>query len=80
MDEDRYEFAPRLTAALKEAERFLEYFAGETGGTFVGPGTPQSCLATVREAIAASEVTAEQLEEYGDGLLRQAARMSKSVG
>ncbi|HRH14636.1 MAG TPA: hypothetical protein PK225_09780 [Azonexus sp.] len=38
--------------ALREAERFMAYFAGETGNTFYGPGTPQSCLATIRAALS----------------------------
>ncbi|WP_441235615.1 hypothetical protein [Bradyrhizobium sp. 930_D9_N1_4] len=41
-----------LVPALKEAERFMAYFAGETGGTFVGPGTPQSCLEQIRASLA----------------------------
>jgi len=40
-----------LAAALKEAQRFISYFAGETGGTFVGPGTPQSCLEQIVTAL-----------------------------
>ena len=40
--------------ALREAERFMAYFAGETGGSFVGPGTPKSCLEQIREALAVS--------------------------
>jgi hypothetical protein len=38
--------------ALVEAERFMSYFANETDGVFVGPGTPTGCLAKIREAIA----------------------------
>lgn len=41
----------QMRAALEEAERFMAYFAGETGGSFVGPGTPQSCLAQIRAAL-----------------------------
>jgi hypothetical protein len=41
------------TAALREAERFMAFFAGETDNHFTGPGTPQTCLATIREALAA---------------------------
>lgn len=37
--------------ALREAERFLAYFAGETGNTFVGSGTPKTCLELIRNAI-----------------------------
>jgi hypothetical protein len=44
----------RLHETLKEAERFMTYFAGETGGTFVGPGTPQSCLQQIRATLAHS--------------------------
>lgn len=46
------EIIRELRPALVEAERFMAYFAGETGGTFVGPGTPQSCLAQIRAALA----------------------------
>lgn len=41
-----------MLAALKDAKRFIEYFAGETNNTFVGEGTPKTCLAGVRAAIA----------------------------
>lgn len=41
----------KMKAALEEAERFMAYFAGETGGSFVGPGTPQTCLAQIRAAL-----------------------------
>lgn len=41
----------RLRSALKEAERFMSYFANETGGHFVGPGTPETCLAQIRAAL-----------------------------
>lgn len=37
--------------ALREAERFMAYFAGETGNTFVGPGTPKTCLELIRNAL-----------------------------
>jgi len=40
-----------LLDALREAERFLDYFA-HNRTTFVGPGTPTSALAHVRWAIA----------------------------
>jgi hypothetical protein len=43
-----------LVAALLEAERFLDYFASY-GRVFVGPGTPESALATVRAALALAE-------------------------
>lgn len=39
-------------SALKEAERFMAYFAGETDRTFEGPGTPTSCLAVIRAALS----------------------------
>lgn len=45
------EHTERLVAALKEAERFMAYFAGETGNVFVGPGTPTSCLRQIRTAL-----------------------------
>ncbi|WP_119920304.1 hypothetical protein [Mesorhizobium sp. DCY119] len=52
--------------ALREAERFLAYFAGETGGSFEGPGTPKTALAKVREALrtqpAEAGVTVKALE------------------
>jgi hypothetical protein len=41
-----------LARALEEAERFMAYFAGETDGVFVGPGTPKSCLQVIRRARA----------------------------
>lgn len=42
----------RMVAALTEAERFMAYFSGETGGHFVGPGMPTDCLADIRSALA----------------------------
>lgn len=42
----------QLRPALKEAERFMSYFANETGGTFVGSGTPTTCLEQIRRALA----------------------------
>jgi hypothetical protein len=41
-----------LEAALREAERFMAYFSGETDGVFVGMGMPTECLAKMRAAIA----------------------------
>ena len=41
----------KMRSALLEAERFMEYFAGETDGHFAGPGTPASCLALIRSAL-----------------------------
>lgn len=41
-----------LLAALKEAERYLEYLGGESAGSFVGPGMPADALAQTRTAIA----------------------------
>lgn len=38
-------------SALVEAERFMAYFAGETGNAFVGSGTPQTCLDEIRNAL-----------------------------
>lgn len=43
----------RMREALVEAERFMAYFAGETGNTFVGPGTPETCLVQIRGALRA---------------------------
>lgn len=40
-----------LVAALEESHRFMEYFAGETGGRFVGPGTPKSCLQQIDSVL-----------------------------
>jgi hypothetical protein len=47
----------RMREALIEAERFMAYFAGENGGHFVGPGTPQSCLVQIRAALGTSTVS-----------------------
>jgi hypothetical protein len=41
-----------LVKALTEAERFMAYFANETGGHFVGDGTPTTCLAEIRAALS----------------------------
>jgi hypothetical protein len=43
--------ACELAKALKEAERFMTYFAGEQPYHFVGPGTPTSCLTQIRDAL-----------------------------
>lgn len=48
------EIISELRPALVEAERFMAYFSGETGGTFVGPGTPQKCLEQIRAALQRS--------------------------
>ena len=40
----------RKDAALREAARFLDYFANERT-TFVGPGTPKSCLAQITAVL-----------------------------
>ncbi len=40
-----------LEAVLQDAERFMAYFTGETGGAFSGPGTPQTCLAAIRAVL-----------------------------
>jgi len=67
----------KIITALKEAERFMEYFAGETDNVFVGSGTPKECLAQIRAALAApweplkwetyagSKSVGEQREYYG---------------
>jgi hypothetical protein len=57
--------SPNMVAALREAERFMEYFAGETDNTFHGSGTPQTCLAMIRSVLsrvarAKAQVTPEQ--------------------
>jgi len=44
-----------LKGALLEAERFMSYFANETGGHFVGTGTPTTCLAQIRAALTDEE-------------------------
>lgn len=49
-----------MVATLTEAERFMSYFAGETGGSFVGPGTPQSCLAQIRQSLAVTRPDTSQ--------------------
>jgi hypothetical protein len=41
-----------LEETLKDAERFMAYFANETGGRFVGDGTPTTCLARIRRMLA----------------------------
>lgn len=46
---------PEMHAALKEAERFLDYFANERT-SFAGGGTPKSALATVRAALSKAGV------------------------
>lgn len=46
---------PELVNALREAERFMAYFANETGGHFVGPGTPTTCLAQIRAALKTAD-------------------------
>lgn len=43
-----------LEETLKDAERFMSYFAGETGGHFVGDGTPTTCLAKIRRMLPQS--------------------------
>lgn len=43
-----------LEETLKDAQRFMEYFAGETGGHFVGDGTPATCLAKIRRILPQS--------------------------
>ena len=45
----------QMVAALTEAERFMAYFSGETGGHFVGPGMPAACLAEIRAALPPSD-------------------------
>lgn len=45
---------PAMLAALKEAERLLDYLANDTR-EFFGPGTPRLALEQVRAAIAAAE-------------------------
>ncbi len=46
-----------LLAALKEAERFLDYLANDRT-IFVGPGTPLTALAKVQAAIAKAQAPA----------------------
>lgn len=49
----------KCRAALREAERFLDYFAnGHT--VFVGAGTPRSALAQVRAALPVGATAAFQ--------------------
>jgi hypothetical protein len=49
---DKLAIIDRQREALHEAERFMSYFSNETGGHFVGPGTPMSCLAEIRRALS----------------------------
>lgn len=59
----------QLRAALVEAERFMAYFAGETD-TFVGPGTPKTCLAEIRAALGHVEAPSQDRrtrEAYSEG-------------
>ena len=44
--------APDMYAVLEQAERFVAYFAGEAENSFVGPGTPKTCLAAIRAVRA----------------------------
>ena len=44
-----------LIAALRDAERFMEYFTGDTRNSFVGPGTPRTCLEKIRAALNKTE-------------------------
>lgn len=59
----------RTTSALRDAERFMAYFAGETGGSFVGPGTPQTCLAEIRSVLPAVMLRCREAGRclHGDG-------------
>ncbi len=41
----------RLREVLTETERFMAYFAGETGGHFVGGGAPKTCLEQIRKVL-----------------------------
>jgi hypothetical protein len=47
-----------MLEALKQAERFMAYFTGETQGYFEGPGMPADALAAIRAAIAKARLTA----------------------
>jgi hypothetical protein len=61
-----------LLDALREAERFMSYFSEETNH-FVGPGTPQSCLAHIRYALAtqpAASIEADALEGDLDAVVQ----------
>lgn len=51
---ERDDAASAMLAALKEAQRFLDYFAFHRT-SFVGDGTPLSALVEVEKAIAAAE-------------------------
>lgn len=57
----------RMREALVEAERFMAYFSGETGNTFVGPGTPESCLTQIRSALSHLRTEPAQSKEQADG-------------
>ncbi len=65
-----YEQRDILIRALTEAERFMAYFANETDGHFVGPGTPTTCLAEIRSALAGCAHPPAQrpdVEKTGEG-------------
>lgn len=52
-----------MVAALREAERFMAYFAGETDNYFEGSGSPKACLAQIRAALFHDSVRADVLRE-----------------
>ena len=56
-----------LAEALREAERFIAYYSGETDGCFVGTGTPSKCLEQIRAALATYDAKREAaLKELAD--------------
>lgn len=56
----------RQRAALKEAARFMDYFAnGRT--EFAGPGTPNSCLAHIEWALGPHPAPQVPPQRFGDG-------------
>ena len=56
-----------VLAALREAERFMAYFAGETDGYFEGSGSPKSCLAQIRAALNKDEVCQHKSQNVSVG-------------
>ena len=77
----------RVREALREAERFISYYSGETDGCFVGTGTPSKCLEQIRAALAAydakREAALKELADLGqawDAAPGDAVRVSLSEG
>lgn len=69
--------AKALAEALREAQRFMSYFSGETGGSFAGPGTPATCLSKIRAALAAYDA-APASDAYAAGMRRAAEMLTNA--